>query len=113
MEFYLVLNNFRKVLLLPYYEYSFSRRFNNSYTVEGSIISSENPFPFYNMVNITNICTLVKIINNFEYHYLQNDFYLKYNLNQMLVILLFYLNLLLIELLLLMLLLFYLIQYCL
>ena len=50
------------------------------------------------------ICTLAEILNNFENHHLQNDFFYENNLNQMLVILLFCLALLLIQLLLLMLL---------
>ena len=73
-------------------------------------------FSFWNIISISNlfeIPILVEILNNFEYDHLQNGFYLKNNLNQMLVILLFYLFLLLIQILLLMLLFFDLYQYCL
>ena len=33
-----------------------------------------------------NICLLAEILNNIEHHLLQNDFYLKNNLNQMFVV---------------------------
>ena len=65
------------------------------------LLTTVNPF------NISTLATLAKILNNFDYHHLQSDFFLENNSNQMLLIFLFYLFLLLVLFLLLMLLLFF------
>ena len=39
-----------------------------------------------------NICLLAEILNNIEHHLLENDFYLKNNLNQMFIVFFFIFN---------------------
>ena len=66
----------------------YSKRFNN-------FIRQSFRFLCWNMINYQSICTSVQTLNNSASYHLQNDFFLRNNWNQMLVILLFYLALLL------------------
>ena len=56
--------------------------------VEGLILASDNPFDFHDKILLSPALTVLKylltfeILNNFEYHHLQNDFYHKNRLNQ-------------------------------
>ena len=52
--------------------------------------SKINIFTIANTNNPFKICLLTEILNNYEQHLLQNDFYLENNLNQMLA--LFYIH---------------------
>ena len=71
------------------------------YAARGLTLSSDSLFDFHIEMwlisaFLKNIGRVAEIQNNFASHHLQNDFYCRNNLNQMIEVLLFYFDLLLI-----------------